>query len=45
MDLDFLRKNDGVDEDNNREAKGMQFRHELGMKELDALSRGYGGIR
>lgn len=45
MDLDFLRKNDGVDEDNNREAKGMQFKHELGMKELDALSRGYGGIR
>ena len=45
MDLDFLRKNDGVDEDNNREAKGMQFRHELGMKELDALSRAYGGIR
>ena len=45
MDLDFLRKNDGVDEDNNREAKGMQFRHELGMKELDALSRGYGGTR
>ena len=45
MDLDFLRKNDGVDEDNNREAKGMQFKHELDMKELDALSRGYGGIR
>ena len=45
MDLDFLRKNDGVDEDNNREAKGMQFKHELGMKELDALSKGYGGIR
>ena len=45
MDLDFLRKNDGVDEDNNREAKGMQFKHELDMKELDALSRAYGGIR